>query len=322
MKMADATKARTTTRAFDYSIPMVGIARAGGALVVAVLLTQATFAQAIFSMPGSVLFFWDGALELREVAATNEHALALQLYPGPWSHPVVARDASRVASGFFATPVPVANHLTLGVFSFTRQEWKTYGNFAEIGAPGISPDGTRVAFVAKQVGGHNAFLILDTSSGMTDSVTQLEAAASGEGPSWSPDGKRLAVVVVQKAGIPAIAVYDLSTSELNVVGKGGDPSWSPTGEWIAYFETGERCILVHPDGTKTKVVRNLGRLLRPYRGFRYPAVWSPDGKQLLLDELKGEGPNIDVMLVDVESGKVTRKSHNGLAVVGWAAWKP
>jgi len=77
---------------------------------------------------------------------------------------------------------------------------------------------------------------------------------------------------------------------------------------------------VRPDGTETKTVRNLGRIFG-YRMFASGVVWSPDGKQLLLNEMKGEGPKIDVMLLDLASGEVKRKSRNGLPVFGWVRVK-
>jgi hypothetical protein len=35
--------------------------------------------------------------------------------------------------------------------------------------------------------------------------------------------------------------------------------------------------------------------------------------------MKGDGDSIDVMLVDLETGRATRKAKNGLPVYGWAS---
>jgi len=277
--------------------------------------------KSTFAMPGGIIFFWDGSLEMRLVATAKQQALSLHAYPAPWSYPVVAHDGGRVASGLFASPIPDIHHLTLGVFSVMQQEWNTYGDFSEIGVPGFSPNGERVAFAAKHAKGRSIFVVVDVPGGATDAIDQLATAARGQGPSWSPDGTHLAVGMEQ-GDDSKIVVYDLGSSKMRVIGKGTTPSWSPTGEWIAYFETPRKCVLVHPDGTGARVLRNLGGPSGFYREFKYSAVWSPSGKQLLLNELKGEGPDLDVTLADVETGIVTKKSRNGLAVVGWARQTP
>ena len=46
-------------------------------------------------------------------------------------------------------------------------------------------------------------------------------------------------------------------------------------------------------------------------------MWSPDGKKLLLNEIKGDGPRLDVVLLNLESGQSQTKSENGLLVFGW-----
>lgn len=284
------------------------------------ILACATFGQAghTFSMPSSTLFFWDGGQEIHLVSSATRR-LALPAYASPYGQPVVARDGSRVALGLCASPIPETGHLTLGVFSVKQQEWKTYGNFAEIGTPGFSPDATKITFVVKRADRRNALLILDISTGSVSSVDELSNAVV-EGPSWSPDGRRLAVVI-SRSGRWSIVLYDLGTSRLDSLAEGDDPAWSPTGEWVAYFETDTKCVLVHPDGTGRRVIRNTSGWLG-YRAFNKRPVWSPDGKQLLLNQLKGEGPNIDVLLADIESGRVVRKARNGLAVIGWVAGAP
>jgi len=50
-------------------------------------------------------------------------------------------------------------------------------------------------------------------------------------------------------------------------------------------------------------------------------VWSPDGKQLLLTEIKGDGPDLDVVLIDLESGRASSKSQNSFSVFGWVRTK-
>jgi Tol biopolymer transport system component len=47
-------------------------------------------------------------------------------------------------------------------------------------------------------------------------------------------------------------------------------------------------------------------------------VWSPDGKKLLLNEYKGDwDSSLDVMMVDINTGRTTQLSKNGEEVIGW-----
>jgi hypothetical protein len=46
-------------------------------------------------------------------------------------------------------------------------------------------------------------------------------------------------------------------------------------------------------------------------------VWL--GKQLLLNEIKGDGPKLDVVLLDLASGHSSKKFENNPAVFGWVA---
>ncbi len=102
--------------------------------------------------------------------------------------------------------------------------------------------------------------------------------------------------------------------------KGNEPSWSPSGQWIAYVDPSEHRIrLVHPDGTGDHVVKDIGSFFTE-RGFGGAPVWSPDETKLLLNTYKGANlDSQDVMLLDLKSGKTTRKSHNGDLISSWAA---
>jgi Tol biopolymer transport system component len=204
----------------------------------------------------------------------------------------------------------------LGIYSTSSHEWKTYGNFDDIGYTAFSRDGSKVAFVSQQ-GGKDQLLVFDVAAERISNAPYPRGMPESGGLSWSPDGKQLAVVIQRGDKPSQIAVLDLQTGDVRAVGEGYAPAWSPTGEWIAYYE-GQKCILVHPDGTGTKTVKDVSGGLR-YRSFNWGLVWSPDGKQLLLNEIKGDGPTLNVMLLDLASGRYSRKSENGLPVFGWAS---
>jgi len=285
-------------------------------------------ASGIFSMRGSVLLFADRGYGLQVVTPSGSQDMQLPVkIPvnyGDFKFPSLAPDGERVAWGFAVARNPsgqASPRFVLGIRSPAQQEWKTFGHFQEIGATAFSPDGSRVAFVSEQEDRKSALAILDLSTGAIATLSHPSAVAMSASLSWSPTGTQMAVEVQHGNQPSDIAIVDVKTENVKVIGKGVDPVWSPTGEWIAYSdEAREKCNLVRPDGTETKTVRNLGRIFG-YRMFASGVVWSPDGKQLLLNEMKGEGPKIDVMLLDLASGEVKRKSRNGLPVFGWVRVK-
>jgi hypothetical protein len=280
-----------------------------------------------FSLPNSVLLFAHPYSRLLLVTTANVQELkppAEEQQQRGLKFPSLASNGSYVAWGFVPRDKGDNHrrHFVLGVYSTTQQKWKTYGDFEDIGTSALSPSGSKVAFTAGEPAGSRSFLILHLSSGEMTQVAQLSSVPARASIGWSADEKQLVVEMERGDQPPVIAVYDPVTGDVKTIGEGTDPAWSPIGDWIAYFdEVRQKCFLVRPDGTDTRVIRDLGRRVLGYRMFYYGAIWSPDGKQLLLQEMKGEGPNVDVMLVDLASGKATRKAANGLPVFGWVSQK-
>lgn len=276
-----------------------------------------------FHIPGSVLLFGNYG-ELHIVRPTGGQVIhppvEVGYNRGYFAYPSIAPRGGAIAWGFATaydrTRSSNRGRFALGLFIITEQKWRTYGEFDGIGDVAISANGSQVALMA---GGPTEprLLIFDIASETFQDGPYQRGMQDHSNLSWAPDGTRL-VTEIQLGDKPSVvAVLNLKTAEVRKLGEGFGGRWSPTGEWIAYYLRNQ-CMVVRPDGTETKVVMKLGRS----RNFGWGSpVWSPDGKQLLVNVSKNGGPLLDVILLDIASGRTTTKSTSGLPVFGWVRYQ-
>ena len=118
-------------------------------------------------------------------------------------------------------------------------------DFAWVGDPQVSPDGTKVAFVkvtvnAAKTNYDTSVWLVSTTGG--DSPIRITSGSRDTSPRWSPDGRFLAFVRAGEAPGPTSApqIYLLPMSggeavQLTSTARGsGGPVWSPDGKWIAF----------------------------------------------------------------------------------------
>lgn len=144
--------------------------------------------------------------------------------------------------------------------------------------PTISPDGTRIAFVA--VG--DLYLAEVKGDGTPRNLTSDHAMDSD--PAWSPDGRTIAYTSDKGGGLPQLWLRDLASgrdrqlTRLDTQPLGA--AWSPEGDRIAFIDVDGRwgvaglCVVEVATGKVTRLQASLPQPGSP--------TWSADGKRIAL----------------------------------------
>ncbi|MFV2071582.1 MAG: protein kinase [Thermoanaerobaculales bacterium] len=151
--------------------------------------------------------------------------------------------------------------------------------------PSFSPDGGRVAYLARSPDGALELRVVSRTGGQP--VTLASGVEASEYPSWSPDGRLLTFA----AGSPiTVRVVSAAGGQVRVLTpNGGDyPQWSPDGRWIAYSVWTEDS---DPD-QGAWVVPSKGGDPRHIGSEPTRLVWSIDGERLW--QLRRVGDEIEL----------------------------
>jgi hypothetical protein len=182
-------------------------------VVVAVILLGATGVRTdrglTFSLPDALLLFGDYN-QLRVVTADDEHVLHPAVDEGYnrgyFALPSIARQDGVIAWGFAVRWDEIRRHdkarFALGLYSRANRQWRTYGDFDDIGDAGISADGTKVAFIARAYG-RLTLQILDVATGMLNEGLHLHRK-TGEigGPTGRAAGPHAPAIAKSNNGLP------------------------------------------------------------------------------------------------------------------------
>ena len=294
------------------------------ALLIVSISTVCAQERRTFSLPDSILLFAEPYEDLTVVGPGGNDLLRptvdVKANSGEFVRPSIAPNGDLISWGFVIANDDSRARLVrfaLGIYSTSEHKWRTYGDFDMVTATSFSPDGSRIAFTANARGSDKRELsVLELKTGEISRIKYIAAVQ----PSWSPDGKKIAVNIQRGEKPSILAVIDIESGNMNTIAEAaGAPAWSPSGEWIAYLSHSERCMLVHPDGTGSKIVSEAKSSFFHYRRFGYAVAWSPDGKKLLLNKLTNGLGKLDVVLVDIEGGRSTTKLKNSVPVFGWVS---
>ena len=143
------------------------------------------------------------------------------------------------------------------------------------GSPVLSPDGQRLAFLARDANNQTLLWVRSLDSAMARALEGTESAAF---PFWSPDGRSLGFFAngvlyrIDASGGPTLALADAQAG-----GRGG--AWAPDGTILFGVNDGGVIRRVSASGGTPQPVRKLDESLRD-TSQRWPQ-FLPDGKHFL-----------------------------------------
>jgi Tol biopolymer transport system component len=171
-------------------------------------------------------------------------------------------------------------------------------NSVNAGAPSMSSDGTRLAFVVYPEGRKSSQIHTAKVNG--SDVKQLtEGASYNWNPRWSPDGRQLLLETtrndnpdnrVENGGHRDIYLMDAdgkNQTNLTSNAYGHHPSWSPDGKFIAYMAHGGVWVMKADGSAKQNISHGATRDSEP--------AWSPDGQWIAFTRTANKPPAPETM---------------------------
>ncbi|MBA2567971.1 MAG: PD40 domain-containing protein [Actinobacteria bacterium] len=172
--------------------------------------------------------------------------------------------------------------------------------------PAWSPEGRRVAYVARAEDGWTDMYVVDADGTHRGRITSSALLDEGS-PAWAPDGKRL---VVEREG--SLVIVDADGFGERWLARGTDPAWSPDGGRIAFAsDRGSTLDLYVVDASGGRVTT-----LTSTPGDEHAPAWSPDGQRLAFVSTEAS-PDLRVLQVN---GRTVTSLTQDAAVESSPAW--
>lgn len=175
-----------------------------------------------------------------------------------------------------------------------------------VAGPRWSPDSRSIVVAGLWVAGARSGLYLvSLDTGDVKPVVELPAGVRVSGHEWSHQGQHLFYLkedTNQKLSL--LVELDLRTGEEREVNRWPEDEGpagiaaSPDGEWLAIFTRNQRRLSVIPSGGGT--VREVHSF---EQGYYTNPEWAPDGKHILIGEIKPPGATGTLYRVPVEGGQ-------------------
>jgi eukaryotic-like serine/threonine-protein kinase len=197
----------------------------------------------------------------------------LKLPLGPYEHPRVSNDGTRLAVGTDDGKASAIWIYDLAGASARRQ--LTFGGRNRF--PIWSADGQRVAFQSDREGDVALFWQRADGAGAAERLTKPERETTHVPESWAPDGQTLLLAMSKES---RVSLHVLSLPSKQTASYGGveasspiSAAFSPDGRWVAYSYGG-------PGNTSTFVQPFPATGAKYLIAAAYHPFWSPDGREL------------------------------------------
>lgn len=289
-------------------------ARSVAVLAAAVFLAVALARGAEAVVPGTngPLFYGSnasGSYNIWSVGPDGTGATQLTTEPSNSTgaqRPSVDGDGGKVVYQKFDDNPPNFNRLQIWIMngdgSGQTQLTHTGNNYLNM-EPGISPDGTKVAFMAADISGGSStgFDIWEMNADGSD-LTQLTSTSEDDkSPEFSPDGTK--IVFVRATGTNQIWLMNADGSDQHVLLNNPGvsdigPSWSPDGTKIVYEDTTNGLSVMNADGSDPHPIHGgSGQTI-----FASDPTWSPDGTKIAFYYVPGGAGSEGIFTVPAAGG--------------------
>lgn len=199
------------------------------------------------------------------------------------------------------------------VASVPAQQATTHG-----GAPVVSPDGMRIAFLSNRGGADELFVISADGTGelqLTTTPDEKNAIA------WTADGKQVLYSTSPNDTSHFYAINPEGTRQREIAKvPGRAPTLSPDGTRLIYMTgtwTATRLMISAPDGSNPRPITDGSYIA-------WNTHWSPDGKQIAFTSRSDPKGELAIFVMNADGTGKRQLSHfsAGSGNVQWPVWSP